>query len=169
MPPKSSVFKTPFWAMHEITYEVEKVDTTPEPTEDEPDPSSRPTIFCTSPSAAKLWMNWPSCTISPKTKTIYCTNFSPMKCALRCLPSAAASASSRMASVLAAARPHLYFLQFGDDAYGNSGHRGTGIPAPEDDDSRRPQRHGHYLWLEQQLRQPSFAGQRRGPSTRYAP
>lgn len=43
-------------------------------------------------------MNWPSCTISPKTKTIYCTNFSPMKCALRCLPSAAASASSRMAS-----------------------------------------------------------------------
>ena len=27
-----------FWAMHEITYEVEEVDTTPEPTEDEPDP-----------------------------------------------------------------------------------------------------------------------------------
>ena len=27
-----------FWAMHEITYEVEEVDTTPEPTEDDPDP-----------------------------------------------------------------------------------------------------------------------------------
>ena len=26
-----------FWAMHEITYEVEEVDTTPEPTEDDPD------------------------------------------------------------------------------------------------------------------------------------
>lgn len=27
-----------FWTMHEITYEVEEVDTTPEPTEDDPDP-----------------------------------------------------------------------------------------------------------------------------------
>ena len=27
-----------FWSMHEITYEVEEVDITPEPTEDDPDP-----------------------------------------------------------------------------------------------------------------------------------
>ena len=30
-----------FWAMHEITYEVEEVDTTPEPTEDDPDPEQQ--------------------------------------------------------------------------------------------------------------------------------
>ena len=29
-----------FWAMHEITYEVEEVDTTPEPTEDAPRPGA---------------------------------------------------------------------------------------------------------------------------------
>ena len=34
--------------------------------------------------------------------------------------------------MLAAARPHLYSCNFGDDdAYGNSGHRGTDIPAPK--------------------------------------
>ena len=30
-----------FWAMHEITYEVEEVDITPEPTEDDPDPEQQ--------------------------------------------------------------------------------------------------------------------------------
>ena len=30
-----------FWAMHEITYEVEEVDTPPEPTEDDPDPEQQ--------------------------------------------------------------------------------------------------------------------------------
>ena len=30
-----------FWSMHEITYEVEEVDTTPEPTEDDPDPEQQ--------------------------------------------------------------------------------------------------------------------------------
>ena len=30
-----------FWAMHEITYEVEEVDTTPEPTEDDPAPEQQ--------------------------------------------------------------------------------------------------------------------------------
>ena len=30
-----------FWAMHEITYEIEEVDTTPEPTEDDPDPEQQ--------------------------------------------------------------------------------------------------------------------------------
>lgn len=30
-----------FWAMHEITYEVEEVDTTPEPTEDAPEPEQQ--------------------------------------------------------------------------------------------------------------------------------
>lgn len=30
-----------FWAMHEITYEVEEVDTTPEPSEDDPDPEQQ--------------------------------------------------------------------------------------------------------------------------------
>ena len=49
-----------------------------------PTRSSKPSTSCILPSAAKLWTNWPSCTISPKTKTIYCTNFSPMKCAPAC-------------------------------------------------------------------------------------
>ena len=30
-----------FWSMHEITYEVEEVDITPEPTEDDPDPEQQ--------------------------------------------------------------------------------------------------------------------------------
>lgn len=30
-----------FWAMHNITYEVEEVDVTPEPTEDDPDPEQQ--------------------------------------------------------------------------------------------------------------------------------
>ena len=73
-----------FWAMHEITYEVEEVDTTPEPTEDDPDPEQQTDYILHITVSRKLWMNWPSCTISPKTKTIYCTNFSPMKCAPAC-------------------------------------------------------------------------------------
>ena len=34
-----------FWAMHEITYEVEEVDTTPEPTEDDPDPEQPDRLY----------------------------------------------------------------------------------------------------------------------------
>lgn len=35
---KKQLIQDTFWSMHKISYEVEEVDTTPEPTEDEPDP-----------------------------------------------------------------------------------------------------------------------------------
>ncbi len=41
MPPKCSASKTPFGLCTKITYEVEEVDTTPEPTEDDPDPEQQ--------------------------------------------------------------------------------------------------------------------------------
>ena len=34
-----------FWAMHEITYEVEEVDTTPEPTEERPRPGAADRLY----------------------------------------------------------------------------------------------------------------------------
>ena len=87
-----------FWAMHEITYEVEEVDVTPEPTEDDPDPEQQTEYILhitvnskTVDELAELY------NFTQDQKKNY-TNCFPMKCALRCLPSAAASASSMMAS-----------------------------------------------------------------------
>ena len=122
-----------FWAMHEITYEVEEVDTTPEPTEDDPDPEQQTEYIL-------------HITVNSKTvdELAELYNFTQdQKNILREL------LSDEMRPTLLALcggigiiedgelcwplPGHTYIsCNFGDDdAYGNSGHRGTDIPAPE--------------------------------------
>ena len=122
-----------FWAMHEITYEVEEVDTTPEPTEDDPDPEQQTDYIL-------------HITVSSKTvdELAELYNFTQdQKDILQEL------LSDEMRPTLLALcggigiiedgelcwplPGHTYIsCNFGDDdAYGNSGHRGTDIPAPE--------------------------------------
>ena len=122
-----------FWAMHETTYEVEEVDTTPEPTEDDPDPEQQTEYIL-------------HITVSSKTvdELAELYNFTQdQKDILHELLS-----DEMRPSLLALCGGigiiedgelcwplpgHTYIsCNFGDDdAYGNSGHRGTDIPAPE--------------------------------------
>ena len=122
-----------FWAMHEITYEVEEVDTTPEPTEDDPDPEQQTDYILhitvsskTVDELAELY-NFTqdqndilhellSDEMRP-TLLALCGGIGIIEDGELCWPLPG----------------HTYIsCNFGDDdAYGNSGHRGTGIPAPE--------------------------------------
>ena len=122
-----------FWAMHEITYEVEEVDTTPEPTEDDPDPEQQTEYIL-------------HITVNSKTvdELAELYNFTQdQKNILREL------LSDEMRPTLLALcggigivedgelcwplPGHTYIsCHFGEvDAFGNAGHRGTDIPAPE--------------------------------------
>ena len=122
-----------FWAMHEITYEVEEVDTTPEPTEDAPDPEQQTDYILhitvsskTVDELAELY-NFTqdqndilhellSDEMRP-TLLALCGGIGIIEDGELCWPLPG----------------HTYIsCNFGDDdAYGNSGHRGTDIPAPE--------------------------------------
>lgn len=122
-----------FWAMHEITYEVEEVDTTPEPTEDDPDPEQQTEYILhitvnskTVDELAELY-NFTqdqndilhellSDEMRP-TLLALCGGIGIIEDGELCWPLPG----------------HTYIsCNFGDDdAYGNSGHRGTDIPAPE--------------------------------------
>ena len=122
-----------FWAMHTITYEVGEVDVTPDPTEDDPEPEQQTEYIL-------------HITVSSKTvdKLAELYNFTQdQKNILREL------LSDEMRPTLLALcggigiiedgelcwplPGHTYIsCNFGDDdAYGNSGHRGTDIPALE--------------------------------------
>ena len=123
-----------FWSMHEITYEVEEVDTTPEPTEDDPDPEQQTDYIL-------------HITVSSKTvdELAELYNFTqdqndilhellsdemrPTLLAL-CGGSIGIIEDGELCWPLPG---HTYIsCNFGEeDAYGNSGHRGTDIPAPE--------------------------------------
>ena len=122
-----------FWSMHEITYEVEEVDTTPEPTEDDPDPEQQTDYILhitvsskTVDELAELY-NFTqdqndilhellSDEMRP-TLLALCGGIGIIEDGELCWPLPG----------------HTYIsCNFGDDdAYGNSGHRGTDIPAPE--------------------------------------
>ena len=122
-----------FWAMHEITYEVEEVDTTPEPTEDDPAPEQQTEYILhitvnskTVDELAELY-NFTqdqkdilhellSDEMRP-TLLALCGGIGIIEDGELCWPLPG----------------HTYIsCNFGDDdAYGNSGHRGTDIPAPE--------------------------------------
>ena len=122
-----------FWAMHEITYEVEEVDTTPEPTEDDPDPEQQTEYILhitvnskTVDELAELY-NFTqdqkdilhellSDEMRP-TLLALCGGIGIIEDGELCWPLPG----------------HTYIsCNFGDDdAYGNTGHRGTDIPAPE--------------------------------------
>ena len=123
-----------FWAMHTITYEVEEVDVTPDPTEDDPDPEQQTDYIL-------------HITVSSKTvdELAELYNFTqdqndilhellsdemrPTLLAL-CGGSIGIIEDGELCWPLPG---HTYIsCNFGEeDAYGNSGHRGTDIPAPE--------------------------------------
>lgn len=122
-----------FWAMHEITYEVEEVDTTPEPTEDDPDLEQQTEYILhitvnskTVDELAELY-NFTqdqndilhellSDEMRP-TLLALCGGIGIIEDGALCWPLPG----------------HTYIsCHFGEvDAFGNAGHRGTDIPAPE--------------------------------------
>ena len=123
-----------FWAMHEITYEVEEVDTTPEPTENDPDPEQQTEYIL-------------HITVSSKTvdELAELYNFTQdQKDILHQLLS-----EEMRPSLLALCGGSIGIIEGGelcwplpghttiscnfgdDDAFGNSGHRRTDIPALE--------------------------------------
>ena len=123
-----------FWAMHEITYEVEEVDTTPEPTEDAPDPEQQTEYILhitvnskTVDELAELY----NFTQDQKDilHELLSDEMRPTLLAL-CGGSIGIIEDGELCWPLPG---HTYIsCNFGDDdAFGNSGHRGTDIPAPE--------------------------------------
>ena len=121
-----------FWSMHEITYEVEEVDTTPEPTEDDPDPEQQTDYILhitvsskTVDELAELY------NFTQDQKDILHQLLSEeMRPSLLALCGGIAVADGELCWPLPG---HTYIsCHFGEvDAFGNAGHRGTDIPAPE--------------------------------------
>ena len=121
-----------FWAMHEITYEVEEVDTTPEPSEDDPDPEQQTDYILhitvsskTVDELAELY------NFTQDQKDILHQLLSEeMRPSLLALCGGIAVADGELCWPLPG---HTYIsCHFGEvDAFGNAGHRGTDIPAPE--------------------------------------
>lgn len=123
-----------FWAMHTITYEVGEVDVTPDPTEDDPEPEQQTEYILhitvsskTVDELAELY------NFTQDQKDILYELLSdemrPTLLAL-CGGSIGIIEDGELCWPLPG---HPYIsCNFGDDdAYGNSGHRGTDIPAPE--------------------------------------
>ena len=123
-----------FWAMHTITYEVEEVDVTPDPTEDDPDPEQQTEYI--------LHLTVSSKTVDELAELYNFTQYQkdilhellsdemrPTLLAL-CGGSIGIIEDGELCWPLPG---HTYIsCNFGEeDAYGNSGHRGTDIPAPE--------------------------------------
>lgn len=123
-----------FWAMHTITYEVEEVDVTPDPTEDDPDPEQQTEYILhltvsskTVDELAELY----NFTQDQKDilHELLSDEMRPTLLAL-CGGSIGIIEDGELCWPLPG---HTYIsCNFGEeDAYGNSGHRGTDIPAPE--------------------------------------
>ena len=123
-----------FWAMHTITYEVEEVDVTPDPTEDDPEPEQQTEYILhitvsskTVDELAELY----NFTQDQKDilHELLSDEMRPTLLAL-CGGSIGIIEDGELCWPLPG---HPYIsCNFGDDdAYGNSGHRGTDIPAPE--------------------------------------
>ena len=123
-----------FWAMHNITYEVEEVDATPEPTEDDPDPEQQTKyilhITVSSKTVEELAELY-NFTQNQRDilNELLSNEMRPTLLAL-CGGSIGIIEDGELLWPLPG---HTYIsCNFGDDdAYGNSGHRGTDIPAPE--------------------------------------
>ncbi|MFR3973833.1 MAG: hypothetical protein ACLTZH_11490 [Subdoligranulum sp.] len=78
-----------FWAMHEITYEVEEVDTTPEPTEDDPDPEQQTDYILHITVSSKTVDELAELYNFTQDQKTFCTSCYPRKCAPACLLCAA--------------------------------------------------------------------------------
>lgn len=131
---KKRLIQDTFWAMHKINAKVEEVTVTPEPTEDEPDPEQQTEYILhitvnskTVDELAELY----NFTQDQKDilHELLSDEMRPTLLAL-CGGSIGIIEDGELCWPLPG---HPYIsCNFGDDdAYGNSGHRGTDIPAPE--------------------------------------
>ena len=129
---KKRLIQDTFWAMHEISAEVEEVTTTPEPTEDEPDPEPvteyilHITVSSKSVDALADLYRF----TQDQRDILHQLLSEEMRPSLLALCGGIAVADGELCWPLPG---HTYIsCHFGEvDAFGNAGHRGTDIPAPE--------------------------------------
>ena len=129
---KKRLIQDTFWAMHEIRAEVEEVTATPEPTEDEPDPEPvteyilHITVSSKSVDALADLYRF----TQDQRDILHQLLSEEMRPSLLALCGGIAVADGELYWPLPG---HTYIsCHFGEvDAFGNAGHRGTDIPAPE--------------------------------------
>ena len=129
---KKQLIQDTFWAMHEISAEVEEVTATPEPTEDEPDPEPvteyilHITVSSKSVDALADLYRF----TQDQRDILHQLLSEEMRPSLLALCGEIAVADGALCWPLPG---HTYIsCHFGEvDAFGNAGHRGTDIPAPE--------------------------------------
>ena len=129
---KKRLIQDTFWAMHEISAEVEEVTVTPEPTEDEPDPEPATEyilhIAVSSKSVDALADLYRF--TQDQRDILHQLLSEEMRPSLLALCGGIAVADGELCWPLPG---HTYIsCHFGEvDVFGNAGHRGTDIPAPE--------------------------------------
>ena len=129
---KKRLIQNTFWAMHEISAKVEEVTATPEPTEDEPDPEPvteyilHITVSSKSVDALADLYRF----TQDQRDILHQLLSEEMRPSLLALCGGIAVADGELCWPLPG---HTYIsCHFGEvDAFGNAGHRGTDIPAPE--------------------------------------
>ena len=129
---KKQLIQDTFWAMHEISAEVEEITATPEPTEDEPDPDPvteyilHITVSSKSVDALADLYRF----TQDQRDILHQLLSEEMRPSLLVLCGEIAVADGALCWPLPG---HTYIsCHFGEvDAFGNAGHRGTDIPAPE--------------------------------------
>lgn len=129
---KKRLIQDTFWAMHEISAEVEEVTVTPEPTEDEPDPEPvteyilHITVSSKSVDALADLYRF----TQDQRDILHQLLSEEMRPSLLALCGGIAVTDGELCWPLPG---HTYIsCHFGEvDAFGNAGHRGTDIPAPE--------------------------------------
>ena len=129
---KKRLIQDTFWTMHEIRAEVEEVTATPEPTEDEPDPEPvteyilHITVSSKSVDALADLYHF----TQDQRDILHQLLSEEMRPSLLALCGGTTVADGELCWPLPG---HIYIsCHFGEvDAFGNAGHRGTDIPAPE--------------------------------------
>ena len=129
---KKQMIQDTFWSMHEIRAEVEEVTATPEPTEDEPDPEPvteyilHITVSSKSVDALADLYRF----TQDQRDILHQLLSEEMRPSLLALCGGISVADGELCWPLPG---HTYIsCHFGEvDAFGNAGHRGTDIPAPE--------------------------------------
>ena len=129
---KKRLIQDTFWTMHEVRAEVEEVTATPEPTEDEPDPEPvteyilHITVSSKSVDALADLYHF----TQDQRDILHQLLSEEMRPSLLALCGGTTVADGELCWPLPG---HTYIsCHFGEvDAFGNAGHRGTDIPAPE--------------------------------------
>ena len=129
---KKWLIQDTFWAMHEISAEVEEVTATPEPTEDEPypEPVTEYILHITVSSKSVDALADLYRFTQDQRDILHQLLSEEMRPSLLALCGGTAVADGELCWPLPG---HTYIsCHFGEvDAFGNAGHRGTDIPAPE--------------------------------------